>query len=131
MAVDTLMAYVGVYDSVGAAEADYDVFKTLHTERGLIDAYDAAVASGATTARPRSSASTRRRRGWAVCSGAAWGSPPGSSSWCAGPRPTRCCRAWATTTATCGRPRSATPTRPSSAPPLGYSLDGLLGAIGA
>ena len=43
MAVDTLMAYVGVYDSVGAAEADYDVVKTLHTEAGLIDAYDAAV----------------------------------------------------------------------------------------
>ena len=43
MAVDTLMAYVGVYDSVGAAEADYDVVKELHTEAGLIDAYDAAV----------------------------------------------------------------------------------------
>ena len=43
MAVDTLMAYVGVYDSVGAAEADYDVVKALHTEAGLIDAYDAAV----------------------------------------------------------------------------------------
>jgi uncharacterized membrane protein len=43
MAVDTLMAYVGVYDSVGDAEADYDVVKTLHTEAGLIDAYDAAV----------------------------------------------------------------------------------------
>ena len=43
MAVDTLMAYVGVYDRVGDAEADYDVVKTLHTEAGLIDAYDAAV----------------------------------------------------------------------------------------
>jgi uncharacterized membrane protein len=43
MAVDTLMAYVGVYDSVGDAEADYDVVKTLHTEAGLIDAHDAAV----------------------------------------------------------------------------------------
>ena len=43
MAVDTLMAYVGVYDSVGDAEADYDVVKALHTEAGLIDAYDAAV----------------------------------------------------------------------------------------
>jgi uncharacterized membrane protein len=43
MAVDTLMAYVGVYDRVADAEADYDVVKVLHTEAGLIDAYDAAV----------------------------------------------------------------------------------------
>ena len=43
MAVDTLMVYVGVYDRVADAEADYDVVKTLHTEAGLIDAYDAAV----------------------------------------------------------------------------------------
>ena len=43
MAVDTLMAFVGVYDRVADAEADYDVVKALHTEAGLIDAYDAAV----------------------------------------------------------------------------------------
>jgi len=43
MAVDTLMVYVGVYDRVSDAEADYDVVKALHTEAGLIDAYDAAV----------------------------------------------------------------------------------------
>lgn len=43
MAIDTLMAYVGVYDSVADAEADYQVVKDLHTEAGLIDAYDAAV----------------------------------------------------------------------------------------
>jgi len=43
MAVDTLMAYVGVYDRVADAEADYDVVKALHTEAGLIDVYDAAV----------------------------------------------------------------------------------------
>ena len=43
MAVDTLMAYGGVYDRVADAEADYDVVKVLHTEAGLIDAYDAAV----------------------------------------------------------------------------------------
>ena len=43
MAVDTLMAYVGVYDRVADAEADYDVVKALHTEADLIDAYDAAV----------------------------------------------------------------------------------------
>ena len=43
MAIDTLIAYVGVYDSVGDAEADYELVKELHTEAGLIDAYDAAV----------------------------------------------------------------------------------------
>jgi len=43
MAIDTLMAYVGVYDSVADAEADYQLVKQLHTEAGLIDAYDAAV----------------------------------------------------------------------------------------
>src|SRR3954454_5332493 len=43
MAIDTLMAYVGVYDSVADAEADYDLVKDLHTEADLIDAYDAAV----------------------------------------------------------------------------------------
>jgi uncharacterized membrane protein len=43
MAIDTLMVYVGVYGSVGEAEADYDAIKDLHTDLGLIDAYDAAV----------------------------------------------------------------------------------------
>src|SRR3954453_22616117 len=43
MAVDTFMAYVGVYSSVGDAESDYELIKRLHTEAGLIDAYDAAV----------------------------------------------------------------------------------------
>ena len=43
MAIDTLMAYVGVYDSVADAEADYQLVKDLHVEAGLIDAYDAAV----------------------------------------------------------------------------------------
>jgi uncharacterized membrane protein len=43
MAVDTFMAYVGVYPSVAAADADYELVKDLHTEAGLIDAYDAAV----------------------------------------------------------------------------------------
>ena len=43
MAIDTFMAYVGVYDDVAQAEADYDAVKALHTEAGLIDAYDAAV----------------------------------------------------------------------------------------
>ena len=43
MPVDTLLAYVGVYDSLAEAEADYQFVKDLHTEAGLIDAYDAAV----------------------------------------------------------------------------------------
>jgi uncharacterized membrane protein len=43
MAVDTFMAYVGVYSDVAPAEADYELVKDLHTQAGLIDAYDAAV----------------------------------------------------------------------------------------
>jgi uncharacterized membrane protein len=43
MAIDTLLVYVGVYDGVADAEADYQLVKDLHTEAGLIDAYDAAV----------------------------------------------------------------------------------------
>ena len=43
MPIDTLMAYVGVYDNVADAEADYKLVHELHTEAGLIDAYDAAV----------------------------------------------------------------------------------------
>ena len=43
MAIDTLMAYVGVYDSVEDAEADYQLVKDLHTNADLIDGYDAAV----------------------------------------------------------------------------------------
>jgi len=43
MAIDTVMAFVGVYDDVADAEADYQLVKELHTEAELIDAYDAAV----------------------------------------------------------------------------------------
>jgi uncharacterized membrane protein len=43
MALDTFIAYVGVYDSVADAEADYELVKDLHTKANLIDAYDAAV----------------------------------------------------------------------------------------
>jgi uncharacterized membrane protein len=43
MPIDTLLAYVGVYDSVEAAEADYQLVHDLHSEAGLIDAWDAAV----------------------------------------------------------------------------------------
>jgi uncharacterized membrane protein len=37
------MAYVGVYPSVADAQADYELVKDLHTEAGLVDAYDAAL----------------------------------------------------------------------------------------
>jgi uncharacterized membrane protein len=43
VAIDTLMAFVGVYDSVEDAQADYRLVHDLHTEAGLIDGYDAAV----------------------------------------------------------------------------------------
>ena len=43
MAIDTLIAFVGVYDSVDDAEADYRLVHDLHSEAGLIDAWDAAV----------------------------------------------------------------------------------------
>jgi hypothetical protein len=46
MAVDTFMVYIGVYDDVADAEADYDLVKELHTQAGLIDAYDAVGGSG-------------------------------------------------------------------------------------
>ena len=45
MAVHTFIAYVGVYDSVADAEADYDLVKDLHTKANLVDAYDAAMGS--------------------------------------------------------------------------------------
>jgi len=43
MAIDTFFAYSGVYANVEDALADYDAIHALHTEVGLIDAYDAAV----------------------------------------------------------------------------------------
>jgi uncharacterized membrane protein len=43
MAIDTFIAFVGVYDNVSDADADYELVKDLHTKEGLIDAYDAAV----------------------------------------------------------------------------------------
>jgi uncharacterized membrane protein len=43
MAIDTFMAFVGVYDDVSDADADYELVKDLHVKAGLIDAYDAAV----------------------------------------------------------------------------------------
>ncbi len=43
MAVDTFFAYCGVYANTESALADYEAVHALHTEVGLIDAYDAAV----------------------------------------------------------------------------------------
>src|SRR5918993_4579854 len=43
MAIDTFMVFVGVYDEVADAESDYELIKDLHTEAGLIEAYDAAL----------------------------------------------------------------------------------------
>src|SRR4051795_13013848 len=43
MPIDTLIAYVGVYDRVEDAEGDYELVKELHTKADLIDGYDAAV----------------------------------------------------------------------------------------
>jgi uncharacterized membrane protein len=43
MPIDTFFAFLGVYADVDDAKADYDAVKLLHTEAGLIDAYDAAV----------------------------------------------------------------------------------------
>jgi uncharacterized membrane protein len=43
MAIDTFIAFVGVYSDVADANADYQLVKDLHTKEGLIDAYDAAV----------------------------------------------------------------------------------------
>src|SRR5689334_21240067 len=43
MPIDTLFLYFGTYSSTDDAIADYDAVHALHTELGLIDAYDAAV----------------------------------------------------------------------------------------
>jgi len=43
MAVDTFIAFVGVYNNAADADADYEMVKDLHTKEGLIDSYDAAV----------------------------------------------------------------------------------------
>jgi uncharacterized membrane protein len=43
MPVDTFFAYSGVYADVQDALEDYEAVHKLHTEVGLIDAYDAAV----------------------------------------------------------------------------------------
>ena len=43
MAIDTFFVFVGTYGDVADAEADYEAIKDLHTEAGIVDAYDAAL----------------------------------------------------------------------------------------
>lgn len=43
MAIDTFIVFTGVYSSEEMAEADYEAIKDLHTEAGMMDAYDAAL----------------------------------------------------------------------------------------
>ncbi len=43
MPIDTLIAYIGIYANVDDALADYAAIKELHTEEGMMDAFDAAV----------------------------------------------------------------------------------------
>ena len=43
MAIDTFFAFIGVYDDVDDALEDYEGIKVLHTDAGMLDAYDAAV----------------------------------------------------------------------------------------
>jgi len=43
MAIDTFFAFLGVYSDVDDAKADYEAIKDLHTDAGIIDAYDAAI----------------------------------------------------------------------------------------
>ena len=43
MPIDTLIAYIGIYADVDAALEDYAAIKELHSEAGLMDAFDAAV----------------------------------------------------------------------------------------
>lgn len=43
MATDTFLVYSGVYSDLNEALADYNAVHALHSETGLIDAYDAAV----------------------------------------------------------------------------------------
>jgi uncharacterized membrane protein len=43
MAMDTFVVVAASYDTLGAAEADYEAVRDLYLESGLIDTYDAAV----------------------------------------------------------------------------------------
>jgi uncharacterized membrane protein len=43
MALDTFIAFTGVYPDKESAEADYELVKELFGKEGLVDAYDAAI----------------------------------------------------------------------------------------
>ena len=43
VAIDTFLSFEGIYSNVGDALEDYEAVKLMHTELGLIDAYDAVV----------------------------------------------------------------------------------------
>jgi hypothetical protein len=78
MAVDTFVAYVGVYPSVEDAESDYQLVKDLHTKTGMLDAYDAAVIEKRETGKCASPRSMRRRLGLAEYSAVVLGWRRGS-----------------------------------------------------
>ena len=82
MAVDTFMAYVGVYPSVEQAEADYQLVKDLHTQAGMLDAYDAAVIEKRETEKSASPRSMKPRPGSAECWAAVSAWRPGLSWRC-------------------------------------------------
>ena len=68
MAIDTFMAYVGVYNFVTDADADYYLVKDLHTKEGLIDAYDAAVVERRADGKVKITRKHETPTGSAVCS---------------------------------------------------------------
>jgi hypothetical protein len=80
MAVDTFVAYIGVYPSVESAESDYQLVKDLHNKAGMLDAYDAAVIEKREDGKVRITKKheTPTRVGGEL--GLAW--PPGSSWRC-------------------------------------------------
>src|SRR5688500_18932366 len=82
MAVDTFVAYIGVYPSVESAESEYQLVKDLHNKAGMLDAYDAAVTEKREDGKVRITKSMKPRPGWAACAavGLAW--PPGSAWRC-------------------------------------------------
>ena len=82
MAVNTFMAYVGVYDNVSDADADYALVKDLHTKENLIDSYDAAVIERRADGKVKITKKheTPTRVGGVL--GGGWASPPGWLSPC-------------------------------------------------
>jgi hypothetical protein len=76
MPIDTLLAYVGVYDSVADAEADYQLVKDLAGTPAWSTRMTPPSSSVASEARPKSSRNTRPRRARAVFRVAESGSRP-------------------------------------------------------